>query len=121
MKTAFSALAAALLLAACAETPATSHIAEIKALTEQVTGLKCPAADPVIIYRRGEAKAWTPGGPLTGGLISMPVRYDPARPEGNAWLASPQGQWRVAEEVAHTCGADEAQARAVKCRWWTCG
>jgi hypothetical protein len=121
MKTIIPALGAALLLAACAQGPATSHIADIKALTEKVTGLKCPEARPTIIYRRGEAAAWTAAGPLDGGLISMPTRYDPRRDEGKRWLSSPQGHWRVAEEVAHTCGADEAQARAVKCRWWACG
>ncbi len=120
MKTAFSALAAALLLTACAETPASNHIAEMQALTTKVTGLQCPSATPTVVYGNREGAAWAPAGPMKGGTIVMPTRYDPKTAEGRKWQSGPQGHWRMAEEVAHTCGANETQARAVKCQWWIC-
>jgi hypothetical protein len=120
MKIVYSAVAAAVLLTACAEGPATSHIAEMKALTTKVTGLQCPSADPAVVYGNREGAAWTPAGPMKGGTVVMPAKYDPKTAEGRKWLSGPQGHWRMAEEVAHTCGADETQARAVKCQWWIC-
>jgi hypothetical protein len=120
MKTLLPALAAALLLTACAEGPASHHIAEMKALTTKVTGLKCPAENPTVVYGDSEAAAWTPAGPVKGGTILMPARFDPRTEEGRKAQTGPQAHWRMAEEVAHTCGADETQARAVKCQWWIC-
>lgn len=121
MKFVIPAALAALSLAACAETPATQHIAEMQALTTKVTGLQCPSAQPTVVYGDREGAAWTPAGPMKGGTIVMPTRFDPNTAEGRKWLSGPQGHWRMAEEVAHTCGANETQARAVKCQWWTCG
>ena len=121
MKTIVPALAAASLLAACAQTSASNHVAEMQALTTKVTGLQCPGAQPTVVYGDREGAAYTPAGPMKGGTIVLPTRFDPKTAEGRKWQSGPQGHWRMAEEVAHTCGADETQARAVKCAWWICG
>ncbi|MEN3974365.1 hypothetical protein [Emcibacter sp. SYSU 3D8] len=121
MKSIIPALAAVSLLAACAETPASSHIAEMQALTTKVTGLQCPSAQPTVVYGDREGAAYTPAGPMKGGTVIMPARFDPTSAEGRKAQTGPQAHWRMAEEVAHTCGANETQARAVKCQWWICG
>ena len=121
MKKLIPALAAVTLLAACAETPAANNIAQMQALTTKVTGLQCPSAQPVVVYGNREGAAWTPAGPMTGGTIVMPAKFDPKTAEGRKAQTGPQAHWRMAEEVAHTYGADETQARAVKCQWWICG
>lgn len=98
-------------LAACAISPASQHVADMQAAANRF-GLECPAAVPVVVYGDTAGEAFAPVGPLKGGTVVMPARYsDPAQD------ASPRAHDVMAHEVAHTCGADETQARAFT-RYW---
>jgi hypothetical protein len=108
--TAFPALATPL---------ATTRIAEFKAITTDRTGKACPAADPMIIFAdvgRFDNEAHATG----GNRIVMPARFDPATKQGAKWLSGPEGHQRLAHEVAHTCGANETEAKSVGCAAWIC-
>jgi hypothetical protein len=110
----------AMLLAGCAQYQTADHyIPEMKRLAEDV-GLTCPEAKPAVIYAETSGRAYTPGGPLPGGTIFLPSKYDPSTEQGKSWSSGPQGHRLMAHEVAHICGANEQQARAVECRWWQC-